>query len=85
MINNKSLAELGREYEVAAAGVKERIAKKRAQLRTLKDCVCSNEAYVLKGELKILYAEYRQAMEIAEYLNGYYEPHEGKRELIVYK
>lgn len=82
---DKSLRALGEEYEQAAAQVKMRIARKRAQLRSLKDSVCSNEAYEIKSELKILYAEHRQAKETADYLKTYYEPHEGKRELFSYK
>lgn len=84
MINNKTLRELGLEYEIAAAKVKERIADKRLELRSLRDSVCSNEAYVLKSELKVLYAEYRQAKEIADYLKVYYDPHLGKTELFTY-
>ena len=83
-MSEKTLRELGEEYETAAAVVKERIAHKRAQLRLLRDSVCSNEAYVLKSELKMLYAEQREAREIAEYLKTYYEPHDGKRELFSY-
>jgi hypothetical protein len=47
----------------------------------LRDSICSNEAYLLKSELKVLYAEQRDAKEIADYLKTYYDPHEGKREL----
>ncbi len=81
----KTLRELGEEYETAAAIIKDRIAAKRKMLRELKDSICSNEAYVLKSELKTLYVEQREAREIAEYLKTYYEPHEGKREIISYK
>ncbi len=84
MTENKSLSELGAEYESAAILVKQRIAEKRAKLRALKNSLCSNEAYVLKSELKLLYAEYREASEIAQYLKTYYEPHEGKHELFLY-
>lgn len=84
-MSEKTLRELGEEYGVAAAILRERIAMKRAQLRALKDSICSNEAYLLKSELKILYAEQREAKETAEYLKTYYEPHEGKRELFSYK
>ncbi len=83
-MSEKTLRELGEEYEKAATAVKERIARKRAQLRSLKDSICSNEAYLLKSELKLLYAEQREAKEIADYLKTYYEPHEGKRELFSY-
>lgn len=85
MNNNKTLRQLGKEYEAAAAQVKRRIEKKRAELRGLKDSVCSNEAYELKRELHLLYAECREASDIAEYLKKYYEPHCGKRELFSYK
>ncbi|MEE1012010.1 MAG: hypothetical protein U0L11_08265 [Acutalibacteraceae bacterium] len=85
MNNKKSLRQLGEEYENAAAQVKRRIDKKRAQLRALKDSICSNDAYELKRELQLLYAEHREAVEIAEYLKNYYEPHCGKRELFSYK
>ena len=80
-MNEKTLRDLGEEYETASIILKERIASKRAKLRALKDSVCSNEAYLLKSELKILYAEQRDAKEIADYLKTYYDPHEGKREL----
>ncbi|MBQ8763958.1 MAG: hypothetical protein IJZ07_07620 [Clostridia bacterium] len=84
-MSEKTLRELGEEYEAAATIVKDRIALKRAQLHALKDSVCSNEAYLLKSELKLLYAEQREARETAEYLKSYYEPHDGKRELFSYK
>ncbi len=79
-----TLRELGEEYEFASIILKERISAKRAELNALKDSVCSNEAYLLKSELKILYAEQREARETAEYLKTYYEPHEGKREIFSY-
>ncbi|MGN0543495.1 MAG: hypothetical protein ACI4JG_08605 [Acutalibacteraceae bacterium] len=81
MVNNKTMRELGEEYEAAASRVKERIAKKRGELRALNNSICSNEAYELKSELSVLYREYRDAREIAEYLKSYYEPHTGRREL----
>lgn len=83
-MSNKTLRQLGEEYEEAAKQVKRRIDKKREQLRSLKDSVCSNEAYVLKSELQLLYAEYREAQEIAEYLKSYYEPHTGRKQLFDY-
>lgn len=83
-MSDKTLRELGEEYETAAAILKEIIANKRAQLRSLRDSVCSNEAYLLKSELKLLYAQQREAREISEYLKTYYEPHEGKREIFSY-
>lgn len=85
MNNKKTLRELGAEYETAAEIVKRRIAVKREQLRNLKDSVCSNEAYELKRELQLLYAEHREAKTIAEHLKTYYEPHEGRREIFNYK
>lgn len=83
-MSNKTLRQLGEEYEEAAKQVKRRIDKKREKLRSLKDSVCSNEAYVLKSELQLLYAEYREVQEIAEYLKSYYEPHTGRRQLFDY-
>lgn len=85
MNNSKTLKQLGEEYETAAQQVKRRIENKRKQLRGLKDSVCSNEAYELKRELQLLYAELREAKEIAEYLKSYYEPHAGRREIFSYK
>ncbi len=85
MKDNKTLRELGEEYEVAAEIVKGRIERKRQQLRNLDDCICSNEAYELKRELQFLYAELRETKIIAEYLKSYYEPHIGRRELFEYK
>ncbi|MBE6772338.1 MAG: hypothetical protein E7547_09390 [Ruminococcaceae bacterium] len=84
MKENKSLMQLGEEYEAAARFVKERIDKKRAQLKGLRESICSNEAYELKRDLQVLYAEYREAREIADYLKKYYEPHSGRRELFSY-
>ncbi len=84
MTESKTLKELGEEYENAAQSIKEMISKKRAQLRSLKDSLCSNEAYVLKSELKMLYNQRRELSEIAEYLKTYYEPHEGRHELFLY-
>lgn len=72
MTDNKSLYDLGVEYETAAAKVKERIDAKTKQLNALPDRICSREAYVLKSELNTLYSEYRQAKNTAEYLRNYY-------------
>ena len=83
-MSDKTLKELGEEYEAAVIILKERIAAKRAQLHALKDSICSNEAYLLKSELKILYAEQREAKETADYLKTYYEPHEGRKEIFSY-
>ena len=82
---NKTLYELGVEYEASAKKVKERIEKKRAALKNLKNCICSNEAYEIKRELRQLYSEYRETCEIAEYLKTYYEPCECKKEIFSYK
>ena len=84
MIKNKSLAELGKEYETSAMQIKRRITEKRQKLRSLKDSVLSNEAYEIKRELRLLYEEYRDTKEIAEYLKTYYEPHNGRREIFKY-
>lgn len=84
-MSGKTPKELGEEYESASIIIKERIDRKEAELRRLKDSICSNEAYKLKKELKILYEELREAKENAEYLKTYYEPHEGKKELFSYK
>ena len=82
---NKTLFELGSEYEISAKFVKERIERKRAELKKLRNCICSNEAYELKRELRQLYSEYRETKEIAEYLKTYYETDSGKREIFSYK
>ena len=83
-MSNKTLRELGEEYEAAAKVVKRRIEEKRKQLNSLEDKICSNEAYVLKAELQYLYAEYRDAKNIAEYLKNYYDPKFGKTQLFRY-
>lgn len=85
MVNKKTLKELGEEYEKELINIKRRIADKRRRLASLRDSVCSTEAYELKRELQVLYAQHREASEIADYLKSYYEPHEGKRELFEYK
>lgn len=72
-MREKSLYQLGVEYENAAALVKERIDAKRKQLSLLKNRICSNEAYVLKSELNSLYKEYRETAATAKYLKHYYE------------
>ena len=84
MTENKNLYELGNEYECAAAVVKSRLERKREELKSLKNSICSLEAYDLKREIKSLYIEYRQAVETAGYLKSYYEPHNGKREIFTY-
>ena len=81
----KTLYELGTEYECSAKLVKERIERKREELKKLRNYICSNEAYELKRELRQLYAEYRETKEIAEYLKTYYDIDSGKREIFSYK
>lgn len=85
MTKKKTLHELGEEYERAAEQIKRIIAERRAKLRGLSNSVCSNEAFEIKRELKLLYAQYRETAEIAGYLKRYYEPHDGRRELFSYK
>ena len=72
MKNSKSLFALGLEYENSAAKVKERLDRKRAELRSLKNNICSHEAYVLKSEIATLYDELRETKTMAEYLKNYY-------------
>ena len=84
-MHEKTLKELGEEYESASSIINERISRKKAELRHLKNSVCSNKAYQLKSELKILYAELKDTKEITEYLKTYYEPHKGRKEIIIYK
>ncbi|MBQ2846836.1 MAG: hypothetical protein IJE74_01080 [Clostridia bacterium] len=84
MAETKTLYELGEEYEREVQQLKRRIAEKRCALRGIAS-VCSNEAYELKRELKVLYSECREAAEIAEYLKNYYQPHKGRREIFRYK
>ena len=72
MENNNTLYMMGLEYESAAAKVKERLEKKRNQLRELKDSACSREAYVLKGEIAVLYGELKETQTLAQYLKNYY-------------
>lgn len=81
----KTLYELGAEYECSAKLVKERIERKREELKRLRNSICSNEAYELKRELRQLYAEYRETKEIAEYLQTYYDTDSVKREIFSYK
>ncbi len=83
-MSNKTLRELGEEYEKAAEQLKEIIDKKRKKLKGLKDSVCSNEAYELKAQLHKLYAQHRETQEIAEYLKSYYEPSPCPRQIFDY-
>ena len=41
-------------------------------LRSLKNRICSKEAFLLKSELNQLYREYRDGKETAEDLKNYY-------------
>ncbi len=72
-MKNKSLYELGIEYEKTAEIVKQRILDKKAALRSLKNGICSKEAFDLKSELSQLYREYRDCKEASEYLKTYYD------------
>lgn len=81
----KTLYELGTEYENSARLVKERIDRKREEMKKLRNSICSNEAYELKRELRQLYSEYRETKEIAEYLKSYYDTDTGRREFFSYK
>ena len=72
-MENKSLYELGVEYEKTAETVKLRIAQRRAALRSMKNRICSKEAYELKSELNQLYREYRDCRDASEYLKTYYD------------
>ena len=85
MKKTKTLHELGEEYEQSACQLKKIIAEERKKLRALPDCICSAQAYELKRELNVLYAQQREARELAAYLKTYYEPHNGCRELFRYK
>lgn len=72
-MKNKSLYELGVEYEKTAEIVKQRILDKKSALRSLKNRICSKEAYDIKSELSRLYCEYRDCKEASEYLKTYYD------------
>ena len=64
MENNNTLYMLGLEYESAAEKVRERLEKKRAKLKSLRNSVCSREAYVLKSEIATLYGELKEKMSV---------------------
>ena len=72
MENNNTLYMLGLEYESAAEKVRERLEKKRAKLKSLRNSVCSREAYVLKSEIATLYGELKETRTMADYLKHYY-------------
>ena len=74
MKSNKTLFELGLEYEAAAERIKKRISDRREKLRSLKDPYQSREAYVLNSELRTLYYEYEETRRTADYLKNYYKP-----------
>lgn len=74
MKSNKTLFELGLEYEAAAKKIKERISARREKLRSLKDPYQSREAYVINSELRTLYYEHEETQRIAYYLKNYYKP-----------
>ncbi|MBR6702668.1 MAG: hypothetical protein IKI78_05955 [Clostridia bacterium] len=66
----KSLEELAAEYTAAAGIVAERIAERRKKLKLL--LPASRRAAVLKSELRMLYRERSDALEIARKLSNYY-------------
>lgn len=75
MAENKSLYELGEEYEKTALIVKSRITERLKRLRKLRaeNRLLSDEAYTLKSELNYLYKEYNDTREIARHLKNYYD------------
>ncbi len=66
----KDLKELAGDYFFSADVVSQRIADRRARLRTLKKK--SREAGILRDELNILYRERRDTLETADRLMNYY-------------
>ena len=66
----RSLEELAAGYTAAAHILTGRIAERRRKLETLSPA--SRKASAIKGELRILYAERRDALEIAQKLTDYY-------------
>ena len=77
-MQERSLKALGEEYERTAMLVKERIARKRSELRRLGTSL-SDEAYSIKRELNVLYEEQREAKDIAEHLKSYYDNDDKKK------
>ena len=77
-MQERSLKALGEEYERTAMLVKERIARKRSELRRLGTSL-SDEAYSIKRELNVLYEEHREAKDIAEHLKNYYDKDDKKK------
>lgn len=68
----KSLAQLGEEYEKATEILTQRIHAARKRLAALNNSKLGKEAYRIKSELQTLYGERREALEIAAQLCGYY-------------
>ena len=77
-MQERSLKALGEEYERTAMLVKERIARKRSELRRLGTSL-SDEAYSIKRELNVLYEEHREAKDIAEHRKSYYDKDDKKK------
>lgn len=74
MKSNKTLFELGLEYEEAAKAIYERISARRERLRSLRGQPQSCEVHILNSELGTLTREYTQTRRTAEYLKNYYKP-----------
>lgn len=77
-MQERNLYELGREYEITARRVQERIASKRKELRSI-GTELSDEAYSIKRELRMLYDEHREMLDIAEHLMNYYNKDDKRR------
>lgn len=75
----KTLAQLGVEYEQAARILTERIRAARKRLNLLENNRLGKEAYAIKSELKTLYGERREALETAAVLCSYYDKNEGRK------
>ncbi len=78
MTENKSLYQLGEEYEKTALTVKSRIAERLRRLQKLRadNRLLSDEAYTVKSELNYLYQEYNDTLDIARHLKNYYDKNE---------
>lgn len=77
-MQERNLYELGREYERTAQRVQERIISKRGELRRI-GTELSDEAYSIKRELRMLYDERREMLDIAEHLKNYYKKDDKRR------
>lgn len=77
-MQERNLYDLGREYERTAQRVQERIISKRCELRRI-GTELSDEAYSIKRELRLLYAEHREMLDIAEHLKNYYKKDDKRR------